>query len=69
MSEIPENVITALAEARRIGTYNMFDRRGVTELVEMIDEDAGEWLTENKARYMDALNEMGEFITANPDWQ
>lgn len=63
MNEIPQNVIESLAQARETGAYNMFDRRGVIEVVSMIDEDAGEWLTENKARYMDALNAMGEYIS------
>lgn len=60
---IPQNVIEALADARAMGTYNMFDRRGVTKLVEMIDEGAAVWLYENKDQYMDALNAMGEYIS------
>lgn len=62
---IPENVIEALAEARAIGTYNMFDRKGVISLIENFDEDAAEWLNVNKDRYMDALNEMGASLNRN----
>ncbi len=69
MDDIPENVITALAEARRAGTYNMLNRHGVTDMVGMIDEEAGDWLIGNGDRYMDALNAMGQFITDHPDYQ
>lgn len=63
VNEIPQNVIEALAQARETGAYNMFDRRGVIEVVSMIDDEASVWLQLNKARYMDALNAMGEYIS------
>lgn len=64
MENVPQNVIEGLAAVRDTGAINMFDRRGVIELLEMMgDHDSIDWLRENKARYMDALNAMGEYVT------
>lgn len=59
---IPENVIVVLGEVREIGAYNMFDRASVIKLMKKLDKDAGKWMEENRNRYMDALNEMGERV-------
>jgi hypothetical protein len=64
MDNTPQDVIEVLAAVRESGAINMFDRRGAIELAEMMgyDEEA-DWLRENKARYMDALNAMGKYVT------
>lgn len=56
---IPLNVIEALADVRDWGRYNMFAREDVIRSTGMYDANAQAWLTANKDRYMDALNEMG----------
>jgi len=63
LDAIPNNVIVALAKVREIGAYNMFDRVRVTGFCAEIDEQAYDWLRQNKARYMDALNAMGKYAT------
>jgi hypothetical protein len=66
---IPQNVIRALAQVRESGAYNMFSRKEVINMIalDLEDWDAAEWLTDNKDRYMDALNEMGAWIS-RPDF-
>lgn len=63
-NSIPQNVIEILAEIRDGGRFNMFDQRNVMLLAYELDEDAGEWLDDNYGRYMDALNAMGAYVTA-----
>ena len=62
---IPLVVIKALAGVRASGRTNMFDRRAVTMLVwwENDGEAAERWLLDNEARYMDALQAMGRYIS------
>ncbi len=62
-TDVPQNVIEALAEVRQVGNWNMFDRYHVTEEIGDIDSEAYYWLEANSDRYMDALNAMGEFVS------
>ena len=65
-TSVPLYVIKALAEVRENGSVNMMDRRGVTALVN--GQRASEWLDKaSDSQYMDALNEMGEYISV-PDF-
>lgn len=61
---IPQNVLEALLEVRNSGLTNMFGRSTVIELCSSLVEDyaAADWLLENKSRYMEALNAMGEMV-------
>jgi hypothetical protein len=65
MAAVPLYVVKALALAQESGRTNMIDREEVIKLV----EDAGnaravEWLNKaSNADFMDALNEMGEYIS------
>lgn len=62
MGAVPLFVVKALAEVREGGEVNMFDRQGVTALVS--SERAAEWLDKaSNTEYMEALNEMGEYIS------
>lgn len=54
---IPNYVISELGRVRAGGKVNMFDRSGVISLT---FGQAHGWLTNNKERYMDALNVMGK---------
>jgi hypothetical protein len=63
METVPDYVIEVLAEVRETGATNMFNRRAVINIAEMIDDDAALWLDENPKSYMDALNAMGKYIT------
>lgn len=66
MAAIPLFVVKALAQVREGGEVNMLDRRGVEALVG--SERAAEWLNKaSNAEYMEALNEMGEYISV-PDY-
>lgn len=66
MTAVPLYVVKALAEVRENGSVNMFDRRGVEALVNT--ERAAEWLSKaSDHEFMDALNEMGEYISV-PDY-
>ncbi len=55
---IPEEVLDALEEVRSSGATNMLARTVVIDLID--DYEAEDWLVENKGRYMEALNKMGE---------
>lgn len=72
MSDIPQDVILALAYARNGGEFNMIDRANVIGYV--FDADplegegffdpgaAGAWLQANSNHYMEALEAMGEHV-------
>lgn len=60
---IPQYVIEALATVREWGRYNMFAREDVIRSTGMFDVQARTWLTANKERYMDALNDMGAWVS------
>ncbi len=65
MSEaIPSSVLDALEFVRAGGETNMLAMFRVIELAEEVayssdEEDAIEWLEDNKGRYMEALKAMG----------
>ncbi len=63
-SDIPQDVIEALAEIRDGCTTNMFDRRFVIHIciVYGYDNEAN-WLEANPDRYMEALIAMGKFVS------
>lgn len=62
---IPQNVIDTLAAVRESGLTNMFARSTVISLADAITEDAEAvgWLIENKSRYMEALEAMGDQVS------
>lgn len=67
-TDIPQGVIEALADVLESAEVNMFDRQGVMKVA----SDGGWhgaviWLYDNKDRYIDALNAMGEFISNKVD--
>lgn len=64
--ETPLYVVKALAEVREGGEVNMLDRRGVAGLSPSSKAEA--WILKATAsEYMQALNDMGEYVTINPD--
>lgn len=63
----PLYVVQALAEVREGGSINMLDRQGVEALVG--SRKATEWLDKaSDSQYMDALNEMGRYISGDDDF-
>jgi hypothetical protein len=64
--ETPLYVIKALAEVHEGGEVNMLDRQGVAGLSPSSKAEA--WILKaTPTEYMQALNDMGEYITINPD--
>jgi len=62
----PLYVVKALAEVREGGEVNMMDRRGVAALAS--SDRASAWIDKaSSAEYVEALNEMGEYIST-PDY-
>lgn len=60
----PLYVIKALAEVREGGEVNMLDRRGVSALSPSAKASA--WIDKaDNAEYMDALNDMGAYISGD----
>lgn len=60
MVGIPDYVTEALSLIRDMGIINMFDRGGVMHYMrEMGEDDAADWISANKNRYMDALHTIG----------
>lgn len=58
----PLYVIKALAQVQESGRINMLDREGVTAMV--ASDRAADWLDSvGDSQYMEALNDMGEYIS------
>lgn len=63
---VPVWVLLDLASICESGATNILIRGNVRRLA---GNATDEWLRENPARFMDALNEMGQYITEFPEWR
>lgn len=57
-----ERIAKAIAEVRRTGMTNMFDRSMVIELIDMLGhEDEADYLRNNLSEYGELLRKSGEY--------